>query len=226
MFRSSARASQLRRSLAAIAVASAAALALSGCVLFGGAFPDRTDAGATAEPAEPVAEAPGPDTRCHENVFWGGADDKGVRLPTTAAYRSGFALPGVVDGFDLLCASSWTASTNDCQMDFARAYLDAGVDGGRMREIDEALMAWAGEHGLERTDIGMSDNTRSFGITVSGDGAVATLLQWDAVSRYEGAVELQRHADLAGIPLDGADVSVSWQVCPALQGWQSPPPVE
>lgn len=226
MIRSSARASQLRRSLAAIAVAFAAALALTGCVLFGGAFPDRTDAGATAVPAEPITDAPGPGTMCHENVFWGGADAKGGQLPAAAAYRGGFALPGVVDGFDVLCASSWTFSTNDCQMDFARAYLDGGVDGGRMREIDEALMAWAGEHGLERTDIGMSDNTRSFGITVGGDGAVATLLQWDAVSRYEGAVELQRHADLAGIPLDGADVSVSWQVCPALQGWQSPPPVE
>lgn len=223
MARSSARATQTRRCLAAAAVASVAALGLTGCLF--GAFPDRTDAGATAAPADPVAAAPGPGTMCHENLFWGGADTKGGRLPSSAEFRSGFALPGVVDGFEILCSSSWTSSMNDCQMDFARAYVDGGVDGARIREIDDALMAWAGEHGLERTDIGMADNTRSFGISVSGDSAVATQLQWDPVSRYEGAAELQRHADIAGIPLDGADVSVSWQVCPALQGWESPPPV-
>ncbi|MFA4842084.1 MAG: hypothetical protein WC580_10305 [Agrococcus sp.] len=38
-----------------------------------------------------------------------------------------------------------------------------------------------------------------------------------------GAAEVQRHADQAGIPLDGADVRVSWRVCPALQGWSTPP---
>ncbi|MGM1028385.1 MAG: hypothetical protein ACQEWM_00790 [Actinomycetota bacterium] len=216
----SARASGARRWLAAAAAASAAALALSACA----SLPDRTDASATAVPAEAVGDAPGPDALCHENVFWGGADDKGGALPSSAEYRSGFALPGVVDGFDILCASSWTFLTNDCQMDFARAYLDGGVEGARIGEIDEALMAWADEHGLERTDIAMTDNTRSFGISVSGDGAVATMLQWDPVSRSEGADGVQRHADLAGIPLDGADVSVSWQVCPSLQGWESPPP--
>lgn len=222
MDRSSARASQRRRLLAAAAVAAVATFALTGC-LFGGAFPDRTDAGATAAPADPLADEPGPDTACHEHVFWGGDDDKGELLPSSADYRSGFAVPGVVDGFDVLCAASWTSLTNDCEMDFARAYLDGGVDGDRMREIDDALMAWAGEHGLERTDIGMADNTRSFGISVSDDGGVATLLQWDPVSRYEGVAELQREADLAGIPLDGADVRVTWQVCPALQGWDIPP---
>lgn len=50
-----------------------------------------------------------------------------------------------------------------------------------------------------------------------------TLLQWDAVSRDEGAAGVQRHADLAQIPLDGADVKVVWQVCPELQGWPVPP---
>lgn len=221
MAESSARASRARRWLAVGAVASAAVLVLPAC----GPFPDRTDASATAVPVEAVGDAPGPETLCHENVFWGGADDKGGALPSSAEHRSGFALPGVVDGFDVLCASSWTSITDECQMDFARAYLDGGVDGARIREIDEALMAWADEHGLERTDIAMTDNTRSFGISVSGDGAVTTLLQWDPVSRYDGADGVQRHADLAGIPLDGADVSVSWQVCPSLQGWESPPPV-
>ncbi|MDR7233136.1 hypothetical protein [Agrococcus sp. BE272] len=202
--------------------AAAALVALSGCLPAGGG-PDRTDPGATASPAEPIGHMPGPSARCHDDVFWGGPEDKVDEVPADAQYRGGFDLPGALDRFDVLCASSWTMLTNDCRMRFARAYLDGGDDGARLDEIDQALVAWATERGMEQTRISMSDNTHSYGISVHPDGALTTLLQWDAVSRHEGADGVQMHADMAGIPLDGGDVVVSWQVCPALQGWETPP---
>ncbi|ROR66272.1 hypothetical protein EDD26_1654 [Agrococcus jenensis] len=218
MARSSARASRFRRSLAAIAIASAAAASLAGCM--SGGAPDRTDVGATAAPATPIGE-PGPEARCGDGVYTEG-DPK--LEPSTDALHAGFAVPDALAGFDVLCTLSWRALMNDCEMTFSRAYLDGGEAGARRSEIDEALVAWSTSHGLEQTEIGMFDDTRSYGIEVDpADGALSTVLRWDAVSRYEGADEVQRHADHAGIPLDGADVVVAWSVCPALQGWETPP---
>lgn len=211
MARPRARAVHARRSLAAVAATSVAVLALSAC---GGPL-DRTDAAATAVPAAPVGE-PGPDTKC--------AGD-GVTPPST----TGFALPDALQAFDVLCSVSWETLLNGCRMQFSRAYIDGGAGGERLREIDDTLVAWSTAHGLTQTEIDMADNTRSYGIEVVSEGAhgegraVMTQLQWDAVSRYDGAAGVQLHADRAGIPLDGADVHVSWRVCPALQGWETPP---
>lgn len=211
-----------RTRTAALRCAAAAGLigVLTGC---GPAVaPDRTDVGASATPADPIAESAGPAAPCSEQVFWGGPGEGSV--PASAGFAPGFALPGTLDGFDVLCAASWMFSQNDCEMQFARAYIDGGAQGARLDEIDEALVGWATDHGLTQTSIGKADNTRSYGIDVNPeDGAVMTLLQWHAVSRFDGQEGVQRHADLAGIPLDGGDVSVSWQVCPALQRWETPP---
>lgn len=200
------------------------AVSLAGC-FSSFAEPDRTDTGASAEPAEPIAMAAGPEAACGEAVFWGGPPEGA--LPPDADYGPGFAMTEAIEGFDVLCASSWTYPQNDCQMQFARAYIDGGADGARLNEIDEALTAWSVEHGLQQTRIGKSDNTRSYGIEVDPDpemgAAVMTQLTWAAVSRYNGADEVQQHADHAGIALDGGDVLVTWQVCPALQGWETPP---
>ena len=214
MPRSSARAS--RRSLAAVGVAAAALAGLVAC----GTPPDRTDVAATATPALP-AITPGPEAACGPGVYTQG-DDKLV--PSDDFLRSGFLLPEAIDGFDVLCALSWEELRNDCMMVSSHAYIDGGPGGARLREIDEKLVAWSTAHGLTQTEIGNFDNTRSYGTDIApDDGALMTLLQWDAVSHGEGAAGVQRHADEAGIPLDGADVRVSWQVCPALQGWETPP---
>lgn len=207
-----------RRSLAACIVASAAVLALSAC----GGPPDRTDAEATAVPATPVGE-PGPDTACRGTAT---LDFDADQVPST----TGFAFPDALEGFDVLCSVSWRLLANGCRMQFSLAYIDGGAGGERLREIDDALVAWSTAHGLGQTDIDKADNARSYGIEVRddphGEGrAVMTQLRWDTVTRYEGAREVQWHADRAGIPLDGADVQVSWRVCPELQGWETPPPV-
>ncbi len=216
MARPRARASHPHPALAAAAVASVAVIGMTAC----GGAPDRTEVGATAMPAA-SAIAPGPDATCGDGVFTEG-DDKG-QIPE-GFLRPGFALPRALDGFDVLCTISWTMLMNDCEMQFSRAFIAGGADGDRRREIDDALIAWSTAHGLAQTEIGMFDNSRSYGIDVNpDDGGVMTLLQWDAVSRYEGAEAVQRHADEAGIPLDGGDVRVMWQVCPALQGWETPP---
>lgn len=218
------RAPRSRSGALPCAAAAMLALALTGCVWPGGA-PDRTDPNASAAPAEAIADAVGPAAECRESVFWGGEPEGAI--PATADYRAGFLLPDAIEGFDVLCSASWTFPQNECQMQFAHAYLDGGEQGARLDEIDSSMVAWATERGLEQTRIGKADNTRSYGIEVDADpemgNAVMTQLSWDAVSRYDGEAGVQRHADLAGIPLDGGDVLVTWQVCPALQGWESPP---
>ena len=207
-----------RGSLAAFAVATTAVLALSAC----GGPPDRTDAAATAVPATPVGE-PGPDTACGGNgEFAFDADDV-----TSPPSMTGFALPDALEGFDVLCAVSWRLPGDDCGMQSSLAYIDGGAGGERLREIDDTLSAWSTAHGLTQTEIDKADDTRSYGADARSDprgegGAVTILLQWDAVSRYEGAIEVQRHADQAGIPLDGADVRVYGQVCLNLQGTETP----
>lgn len=218
MARSGARTPRRRNALAAVAMASATPALLAGCAF--GTPVDRTDVDAVAIPSG-SASSPGPETMCGEGVYTQG-DSKLV--PGDGFFSTGFVLPEAVAGFDPLCTVSWEETVNECAMLFSRAYIDGGEGGARLEEIDEALVAWSTAHGLTQTEIGMSDNTRSYGIDIApDDGALMTLLQWDAVSRYEGAAGVQRHADLAQLPLDGADVAVAWQVCPDLQGWRTPP---
>ena len=129
-----ARAAHPRRSLAALAVASAAVLALSAC----GGPPDRTDAAATAVPATPVGE-PGPDTRCAGiGVLTFDPDD--VASPPSTA---GFALADALQPFEVLCAVSWELLSNGCRMQFSLAYINGGAGGERLREIDDTLIAWS-----------------------------------------------------------------------------------